>query len=94
MPIGSLLDCMLVFIQGSSVLSLALFFVSLSIRTEVAYGVRINFVFLRGANPNALWTNWDGYVSSLASLHSAFFCAGLPMCLQIGLLINSIEKEN
>jgi hypothetical protein len=60
--------CMLVFIQGSSVSSLALLFVSLSNRTEVAYGARIYFVFCAGANPNALWANWAGFVSSLASL--------------------------
>jgi hypothetical protein len=42
---------MLVFIQGTSVYSLALLFVFQSIRTEDTYGARIYFVFLCGGNP-------------------------------------------
>jgi len=60
---------------------LALLFVSLSIRTEVAYGARICFGFCAGANPYALWANWAGFVSSLASLFSAFFLRRLANVL-------------
>lgn len=69
------------FIQDSSVSSLALLFDSLSKRTEVTTEHEFILFFCAGANPNALWANWDGFVSSLASLFGAFFLRRLANVL-------------
>jgi len=72
---------MLVFIQGSSISSLALLFVLYQSALKLLTEHEFILFFCARANPNALWANWDGFVSSLASLFIAFFMRRLANVL-------------
>jgi hypothetical protein len=64
---------------------------------RVLQTLRFDFqiIGIRRRQINALWVNWNGIVSSLSLIIAFLFAqACQSMCTQIGLVFNSIEKEN